>query len=155
MKVVVFYEEKLLFSGSPSAALNTAEFPEEAVGLIKIKLLLVSPVKVTDALESDRVILPTKSTAGDYPPVMVTETSAVVTDQEVKVETVEVLGALLIVLTELLPLPSQDIKKIVLIINTTYLIFFLPIGALCHWTLQNYLHTQYCIKVLYPPQMLF
>jgi len=52
-RAVVLAEEKLLCKISPSAALNTAELPDEAVGLIKVKLLFASLVYVADPLESD------------------------------------------------------------------------------------------------------
>jgi hypothetical protein len=50
---VVLAELKLLCKVSPSAALKIAELPDEAVGLIKVKLLFTSLVYVAVPLESD------------------------------------------------------------------------------------------------------
>jgi hypothetical protein len=66
----------------------------------------------------------------ETPPVIATRTLGVVADQVVKAEIVGVVGALLVVLLELLPLPPQDIKPIEIMSNKTHLIFSLLICAL-------------------------
>jgi len=102
---------------SPNAVLNIAELPKEAVGLISIKLLAVSCIKVAVPPESDWEILPSKSIVEEDPLVIETGTSAVVTDQEVKAAIVDVLGLEVDELDELfeVPPPPQALKKITLI----------------------------------------
>jgi len=94
--------------------LNIAELPKEAVGLISIKLLAVSCVRVAEPLESDWEILPSKSIVDEDPLVIETGTSAIVTDQEVKAAIAGVLGLGVDELDELFEVlpPPQALKKI-------------------------------------------
>ena len=113
-RAVVFAELKLLCKVSPRAALKSAELPAEAVGLINVKLLLASLVKVADPLESAWEIFPSKSMEEEEPSIIATGTLAVVVDQEVNASIdVGVLGEELVeVLLELLP-PPQAANSIV------------------------------------------
>ena len=117
-RAVVFAELKLLCKVSPRAALKSAELPAEAVGLISVKLLFASLVKVADPLESAWEIFPSKSMEDEEPSIIATGTLAVVVDQEVNESMdVGVLGVeVVVVLLELLP-PPQATNNIVPILR--------------------------------------